>query len=203
MDAELDELRDLHSNGRRALDDIRVRESEKAGIPSLKIGFNNVFGYYIEVRNTHKEKVPPEWIRKQTLVNAERYITPELKEYEEKIMNARERIDAIEARIFSQLTDGLCRLIVDMQAHAAADEFTDCMLAFATAAETYRYVRPVMDDSLEIHIREGRHPVIERRLPPDSPYIANSIDLDSDKQQIIMITYFKHTASPRCSARRR
>ena len=188
VDAELDELRDLHSNGRQALAGIQTRESEATGIPSLKIGFNNVFGYYIEVRNAHKDKVPSEWIRKQTLVNAERYITPELKEYEEKIMNAQERIDAIEARIFSQLTDGLGRLIIDMQAHAAADEFTDCMLAFATAAETYRYVRPAMDDSMAIHIRDGRHPVIERRLPPDRPYIANSIDLDSDKQQIIMIT---------------
>ncbi len=188
VDAELDELRNLHSNGRLALADIQNRESEATGIPSLKIGFNNVFGYYIEVRNTHKDKVPAEWIRKQTLVSAERYITPELKDYEEKILNAEERINVIEARIFAQLTDGLARLITDMQAHAAADEFLDCMLAFASAAESYKYVRPVMNDSMAIHIREGRHPVIERRLPPDQPYIANSIDLDSDHQQIIMIT---------------
>lgn len=188
VDAELDELRNLHSNGRQALTDIQNRESEATGIPSLKIGFNNVFGYYIEVRNTHKEKVPAEWIRKQTLVSAERYITPELKDYEEKILNAEERINVIEARIFAQLTDGLARLITDMQAHAAADEFLDCMLAFASAAESYKYVRPVMNDSMAIHIQEGRHPVIERRLPPDQPYIANSIDLDSDRQQIIMIT---------------
>lgn len=188
VDAELDELRNLHSNGRQALADIQNRESEATGIPSLKIGFNNVFGYYIEVRNTHKDKVPAEWIRKQTLVSAERYITPELKDYEEKILNAEERINVIEARIFAQLTDGLARLITDMQAHAAADEFLDCMLAFASAAESYKYVRPVMNDSMAIHIREGRHPVIERRLPPDQPYIANSIDLDSDHQQIIMIT---------------
>ena len=188
VDAELDELRNLHSNGRQALADIQNRESEATGIPSLKIGFNNVFGYYIEVRNTHKDKVPAEWIRKQTLVSAERYITPELKDYEEKILNAEERINVIEARIFAQLTDGLARLITDMQAHAAADEFLDCMLAFASAAESYKYVRPVMNDSLAIHIREGRHPVIERRLPPDQPYISNSIDLDSDHQQIIMIT---------------
>lgn len=188
VDAELDELRNLHSNGRQALTDIQNRESEATGIPSLKIGFNNVFGYYIEVRNTHKDKVPAEWIRKQTLVSAERYITPELKDYEEKILNAEERINVIEARIFAQLTDGLARLITDMQAHAAADEFLDCMLAFASAAESYKYVRPVMNDSMAIHIQEGRHPVIERRLPPDQPYIANSIDLDSDRQQIIMIT---------------
>lgn len=188
VDAELDELRNLHSNGRQALTDIQNRESEATGIPSLKIGFNNVFGYYIEVRNTHKDKVPAEWIRKQTLVSAERYITPELKDYEEKILNAEERINVIEARIFAQLTDGLGRLITDMQAHAAADEFIDCMLAFASAAESYKYVRPVMNDSMAIRIREGRHPVIERRLPPDQPYIANSIDLDSDRQQIIMIT---------------
>lgn len=188
VDAELDELRNLHSNGRQALADIQNRESEATGIPSLKIGFNNVFGYYIEVRNTHKDKVPAEWIRKQTLVSAERYITLELKDYEEKILNAEERINVIETRIFAQLTDGLARLITDMQAHAAADEFLDCMLAFASAAESYKYVRPVMNDSMAIHIREGRHPVIERRLPPDQPYIANSIDLDSDHQQIIMIT---------------
>lgn len=188
VDAELDELRNLHSNGRQALADIQNRESEATGIPSLKIGFNNVFGYYIEVRNTHKDKVPAEWIRKQTLVSAERYITPELKDYEEKILNAEERINVIEARIFAQLTDGLARLITDMQAHAAADEFLDCMLAFASAAESYKYVRPVMNDSMAIHIREGRHPVIERRLPADQPYITNSIDLDSDHQQIIMIT---------------
>lgn len=188
VDAELDELRNLHSNGRQALADIQNRESEATGIPSLKIGFNNVFGYYIEVRNTHKDKVPAEWIRKQTLVSAERYITLELKDYEEKILNAEERINVIETRIFAQLTGGLARLITDMQAHAAADEFLDCMLAFASAAESYKYVRPVMNDSMAIHIREGRHPVIERRLPPDQPYIANSIDLDSDHQQIIMIT---------------
>ena len=188
VDAELDELRRLHSGGRQALLDIQARESESTGIPSLKIGFNNVFGYYIEVRNTHKEKVPENWIRKQTLVNAERYITPELKEYEEKIMGAEEKIAAIEQHIFSELTSGLARLIPDMQSHSSVAEYTDCLLAFAEAAEAYKYVRPVVNDSLSIKIREGRHPVIERRLAADQPYISNSLDLDCDKSQIMMIT---------------
>lgn len=188
VDAELDELRGLHSGGKQALADIQARESEATGIPSLKIGFNNVFGYYIEVRNTHRDKVPSDWIRKQTLVSAERYITPELKEYEEKIMGAEEKIAAIEARIFGSLVEALARLIRDMQTHAAAAEYTDCLLALATAADTYNYVRPVMNDSLSIRIREGRHPVIERRLPPGEPYISNSVSLDCDKSQILMIT---------------
>lgn len=188
VDAELDELRRLHSGGKQALVDIQARESEKTGIPSLKIGFNNVFGYYIEVRNTHKEKVPEDWIRKQTLVSAERYITPELKEYEEKIMGAEEKIAAIEARIFGQLVEGLARLIPDMQSHAAAAEYADCLLALAAAADSYSYVRPVMNDSMRISIREGRHPVIERRLPAGEPYISNSLTLDSDGTQIMMIT---------------
>ena len=188
VDDELDELRQLHTGGKQALADIQARESEKTGIPSLKIGFNNVFGYYIEVRNTHKDKVPAEWIRKQTLVSAERYITPELKEYEEKIMGAEEKISAIEARIFSQLVDGLARLIPDMQSHAASAEYTDCLFALAKAADSYGYVRPVVNDSMRISIREGRHPVIERRLPAGEPYISNSLTLDSDKTQIMMIT---------------
>lgn len=188
VDDELDELRRLHSGGKQALIDIQMRESEKTGIPSLKIGFNNVFGYYIEVRNTHKDKVPEDWIRKQTLVSAERYITPELKEYEEKIMGAEERIGAIEARIFGALVEGLSRLISDMQSNAAAAEYVDCLLAFADVAEAYNYVRPVVNDATSVRIREGRHPVIERRLPSDEPYISNSVELDCDKTQIMMIT---------------
>ena len=185
---ELDEWRDLHDNANLRLEQIRVRETEQTGIPSLKIGFNNVFGYYIEVRNTHKDKVPAEWIRKQTLTAAERYITPELKELEEKIMQARDRIDALEAELFNQLLDGLSRFITDMQTLAHAAERIDTLLALATAAERFKYVRPVVDDSIELSITEGRHPVIERRLPAGEAYISNSVRLDCDKSQIMMIT---------------
>ena len=185
---ELDEWRDLHDNANLRLEQIRVRETEQTGIPSLKIGFNNVFGYYIEVRNTHKDKVPAEWIRKQTLTAAERYITPELKELEEKIMQARDRIDALEAQLFNQLLDGLSRFITDMQTLAHAAERIDTLLALATAAERFKYVRPVVDDSMELSITEGRHPVIERRLPAGEAYISNSVRLDCDKSQIMMIT---------------
>ena len=185
---ELDEWRDLHDNANLRLEQIRVRETEQTGIPSLKIGFNNVFGYYIEVRNTHKDKVPAEWIRKQTLTAAERYITPELKELEEKIMQARDRIDALEAELFNQLLDGLSRFITDMQTLAHAAERIDVLLALATAAERFKYVRPVVDDSMELSITEGRHPVIERRLPAGETYISNSVRLDCDKSQIMMIT---------------
>ena len=185
---ELDEWRDLHDNANLRLEQIRVRETEQTGIPSLKIGFNNVFGYYIEVRNTHKDKVPAEWIRKQTLTAAERYITPELKELEEKIMQARDRIDALEAELFNQLLDGLSRFITDMQTLAHAAERIDTLLALATAAERFKYVRPVVDDSMELSITEGRHPVIERRLPAGEAYISNSVRLDCDKSQIMMIT---------------
>lgn len=185
---ELDEWRDLHDNANLRLEQIRVRETEQTGIPSLKIGFNNVFGYYIEVRNTHKDKVPAEWIRKQTLTAAERYITPELKELEEKIMQARDRIDALEAELFNQLLDGLSRFITDMQTLAHAAERIDTLLALATGAERFKYVRPVVDDSMELSITEGRHPVIERRLPAGEAYISNSVRLDCDKSQIMMIT---------------
>lgn len=188
VDSELDELRKLHSGGKQSLLDIQEREAEKTGIPSLKIGFNNVFGYYIEVRNTHKDKVPADWIRKQTLVNAERYITPELKEYEEKIMGAEEKIASIEYRLFNSLVEGLGRLIPDMQSNSDAAEYIDCLLALADAAEAYNYVRPVVNDSLSLKIREGRHPVIERRLPPDQPYISNSLEIDCDNTQVMMIT---------------
>lgn len=188
VDAELDELRGLHANSRRALEEIRDRESELTGIPSLKIAFNNVFGYYIEVRNTHKDKVPETWIRKQTLVSAERYITPELKEYEEKIFGAEEKISAIENRLFAELVQGALTFIPRIQRNAIATATVDCLLSMARTAEEYRYVRPVVDDSLKISITEGRHPVIERRLPPGEPYISNSVELDSDGHQILMIT---------------
>ena len=188
VDAELDELRGLHANSRRALEEIRDRESELTGIPSLKIAFNNVFGYYIEVRNTHKDKVPETWIRKQTLVSAERYITPELKEYEEKIVGAEEKISAIENRLFAELVQGALTFIPRIQKNAIATATVDCLFSMARTAEEYRYVRPVVDDSLKISITEGRHPVIERRLPPGEPYISNSVELDSDGHQILMIT---------------
>lgn len=188
VDAELDELRNLHSNSKRALEEIRDRESEHTGIPSLKIAFNNVFGYYIEVRNTHKDKVPETWIRKQTLVNAERYITPELKEYEEKIMGAEDRIQAIENRLFSELVQGAMTFIPRIQRNAIATATVDCLFSMAQVAEEYRYVRPVVDDSMKISITEGRHPVIERRLSAGDPYISNSVELDSDGHQILMIT---------------
>ncbi|MDE5806897.1 MAG: DNA mismatch repair protein MutS, partial [Muribaculaceae bacterium] len=188
VDAELDELRSLHANSREALNAIRDRESDATGIPSLKISFNNVFGYYIEVRNTHKDKVPPTWIRKQTLVSAERYITQELKEYEDKIMGAEEKIASIEARLFNELVEGTSRFIRDIQSNSYAAAHIDCLNSFASAAEQYGYVRPEVNDSMAISIREGRHPVIERRLPPGEPYISNSVNLDSDKRQIMMIT---------------
>ena len=188
VDAELDRLRDIATGGRNALDEILHRESEITGIPSLKIGFNNVFGYYIEVRNTHKEKVPPDWIRKQTLVNAERYITPELKDYEERILGAQDRIAEAEDRIFRALTDAVCRATARLQTLAAASARTDVLLSFALAAEEGKYVRPTVDLSLKLDITEGRHPVIERRLPPGEIYVSNSVSLDSDSRQIMMIT---------------
>ncbi len=188
VDAELDELRDLHANSKRALEEIRIRESEITDIPSLKIAFNNVFGYYIEVRNAHKDKVPDTWIRKQTLVNAERYITPELKEYEEKIMGAEDKISAIENRIFTELVHGAMSFIPHIQRNAITTATVDCIFSMAKVAEEYRYVRPVVDDSLKVSITEGRHPVIERRLPPGESYISNSVNLDSDGHQILMIT---------------
>ena len=188
VDTELDELRSLHANSREALNAIRDRESESTGIPSLKIAFNNVFGYYIEVRNTHKDKVPADWIRKQTLVNAERYITPELKEYEDKIIGAEEKIAQIETRIFTELVEGTSRYIREIKENADGVAMTDCLHSLAVVAEEYNYVRPEINDSLKISIRDGRHPVIERRLPPGEPYISNNVDLDSDGQQIMMIT---------------
>lgn len=188
VDPTLDELRSLRTSGHKALNEIQERESQLTGIPSLKIGFNNVFGYYIEVRNTHKERVPSEWIRKQTLTAAERYITPELKEYEEKITGAEERIDAIERNLYQQLLDGAINFLPRLQKNASLASTIDVLLSLAVAAESNHYVRPIVDDSLKIEITEGRHPVIEKRLPDDQPYISNSVNLDSDHQQIMMIT---------------
>lgn len=188
VNAELDELRQLAAHGKEALNAILQREIETTGIPSLKISFNNVFGYYIEVRNTHKDKVPAEWIRKQTLVNAERYITPELKEYEQKITGAEERIAELESRIFAELVAAVSESIGCMQRNASVVAQTDCLLSYATCAAEYNYSRPTVDDSLVLDITEGRHPVIERRLPPGEPYISNSLTLDCDRTQIMMIT---------------
>ena len=188
VDGRLDEYRDIRVNAHRMLDEIRDREVGATGITSLKIGYNNVFGYYIEVRNTHKDKVPDTWIRKQTLTAAERYITPELKELEEKIMEAGTAIETLETELFNRLLQGLIRFIPEMQRMAKGAEYVDCLLSLAVAAERYRYVRPVVDDSLSLSITDGRHPVIERRLPAGEPYIANSVKLDCDKTQVMMIT---------------
>ncbi len=185
---ELDELRYFSGSSQKALHDMLDREIAATGIPSLKIAFNNVFGYYLEVRNTHKEKVPESWIRKQTLVNAERYITPELKDFEEKITTAQDKIAILEGQIFDNLLCFTSTYLNDIQTNAALIARTDTLLAFAAAAEEYRYCRPTVDDGLEIEITEGRHPVIERRLPPGVPYIANSVALDNRKCQIMMIT---------------
>lgn len=188
VDKELDELRDLRANSHDALLAIQTREIEATGISSLKIHFNNVFGYYLEVRNTHKDKVPGHWIRKQTLVNAERYITPELKEYEEKITGAEERIATIENRIYRELLAKINTHFTGLHANATAVAVADCLLSFAEAASDYNYVRPEIDDTLSLSITEGRHPVIERNMAPGESYISNSISLDSDIRQIMMIT---------------
>ena len=186
--AELDSLRDIVSGGKNAIDEITTREIELTGISSLKIGFNNVFGYYIEVRNTHRDKVPPTWIRKQTLVNAERYVTPELKEYEQKILGAEDRIKILEEQEYARLIDRLCAHVAAIRANAAAAGAVDAALSLANVAEDYKYIRPRVDDSMSLSITAGRHPVIERRLPPGEPYIANDLLLDGDKTQIIMLT---------------
>ncbi|MDE6305890.1 MAG: DNA mismatch repair protein MutS, partial [Muribaculaceae bacterium] len=188
VDAELDKLREIAYQGKDYLLKIQMRESEATGIGSLKIGYNNVFGYYIEVTNTHKDKVPPEWIRKQTLVNAERYITQELKEYEEKILGAQERIAEIEARLYSDIVACLAEYIPAIQLDAALIARLDCLLSFTRVAAENHYTRPVIDDSLAIDIVEGRHPVIERQLPPGEPYITNSVSLNNKGTQIMMIT---------------
>ncbi len=187
VDAELDELRTLAHSGKDYLSHIQERESEATGIP-LKISFNNVFGYYMEVRNTYKDKVPSTWIRKQTLVNAERYITQELKEYEEKILGAEEKILSIEARLFNELVLALAEYIPAIQLDATLVAQLDCLLSFATVSADYRYIRPEVADDDVLDIRQGRHPVIERQLPLGETYVANDVYLDSDTQQIIIIT---------------
>ena len=188
VSAELDELRTLAFSGKDYLAQMQEREAERTGISSLKISFNNVFGYYIEVRNTHKDKVPPEWIRKQTLVGAERYITEELKEYESKILGAEEKILAIEVRLFNELVIALAEYIQAIQLDAAIIGQLDCLLSFATTAIEYKYSRPEINDSKDILIKGGRHPVIEHQLPPGESYISNDVTLNQDDQQIIIIT---------------
>lgn len=188
VNAELDELRQIAYSGKDYLLQIQQRESELTGIPSLKIAYNNVFGYYIEVRNTHKDKVPAEWIRKQTLVNAERYITQELKEYEEKILGAEDKIAILETQIYTQLVQELANYITDIQINAYEIAQLDCLLSFASTARANRYIRPVVADDNVLDIKQGRHPVIEKQLPPGEPYIANDVYLDTETQQIIIIT---------------
>lgn len=188
VDEELDELRRISYSGKDYLLQIQQREIEQTGIPSLKIAYNNVFGYYIEVRNTHKDKVPAEWIRKQTLVNAERYITQELKEYEEKILGAEDKIMILENRLYTDLVMALAEFVPAIQINANQIARLDCLLSFASVAKANRYIRPVVadDDILDIH--QGRHPVIEKQLPLGEKYIANDVYLDTEEQQIIIIT---------------
>ena len=186
--SELDELRRLSKSGKDYLDKMLERESERTGITSLKIASNNVFGYYIEVRNTHKDKVPEEWIRKQTLVNAERYITEELKEYEAKILGAEDRIQAIEQQLFSELIGWLNQYIKPVQQNAYLIGQLDCLCGFAQLAKDNNYIYPTIDDSFDLEIKDGRHPVIEKQLPIGEAYIANDVFLDRTSQQIIMIT---------------
>ena len=188
VNAELDELRSIAYSGKDYLMKIQQRESEETGIPSLKIGFNNIFGYYLEVRNTHKDKVPATWIRKQTITNAERYITEELKEYEEKILGAQEKIISLETRLFNDLVLCLTEYIPPIQCNANLVGRLDCLLSFAKAAKNNRYIRPVVDESEIIDIKAGRHPVIEKQMEPGESYIANDVYLDEEKQQIIIIT---------------
>jgi DNA mismatch repair protein MutS len=188
VNVELDELRAISTSGKEFLEGIERRESERTGISSLKISFNNVFGYYIEVRNTHKDKVPEEWIRKQTLVNAERYITEELKEYETKILGAEEKIHKIESELFEQLVHWIATYIKPVQMNANLIAQLDCLCSFTQLAIENKYVCPEIDDSFELEIKEGRHPVIEKQLPVGTPYISNDVFLDRTTQQLIMIT---------------
>ena len=188
VNAELDELRRIAYSGKDYLLQVQQRESELTGIPSLKIGYNNVFGYYIEVRNVHKDKVPQEWIRKQTLVNAERYITQELKEYEEKILGAEDKILVLETQLYTELVQSLSEFIPAIQIDANQIARLDCLLSFATAARENNYIRPVISDDEVLEIHQGRHPVIEKQLPIGEKYIANDVMLDSSTQQIIIIT---------------
>lgn len=188
VNAELDELRRIAYSGKDYLLQIQQRESELTGIPSLKIGYNNVFGYYIEVRNVHKDKVPQEWIRKQTLVNAERYITQDLKEYEEKILGAEDKILVLETQLYAELVQSLSEFIPAIQTDANQIARLDCLLSFATAARENNYIRPVISDDEVLEIHQGRHPVIEKQLPIGEKYVANDVMLDSSTQQIIIIT---------------
>lgn len=184
----LDSLREISYSGKDYLLKIQQRESELTGIPSLKVAYNNVFGYYIEVRNTHKDKVPPEWIRKQTLVNAERYVTQELKEYEEKILGAEEKILSLETRLFNDLVAAVATYIPAIQLNASLVARLDCLMSFTRVSIENRYNRPEVNESLDIDISEGRHPVIEKQLPPGESYIANNVTLGNESQQIMMIT---------------
>jgi len=186
--SELDELRAISSTGKGYLEELEQRESAASGIPSLKVSFNNVFGYYIEVRNTHKDKVPTEWIRKQTLVNAERYITEELKEYESKILGAEEKIHQLESQLFEQLVNWIATYIKHVQLNANLIAQLDCLTSFTQLAIDNKYVCPDLDESFDLEIKEGRHPVIEKQLPVGVPYISNDVYLDRETQQIIMIT---------------
>ena len=188
VSTELDELRMLANSGKAYLDQMLERETEKTGITSLKIAFNNVFGYYIEVRNTHKDKVPEEWIRKQTLVNAERYITPELKEYEAKILSAEEKIQILETEIYDKLLKYILQFINQIQNNAQGIAKLDCLIGFSKLAIDNNYVKPIINESTDLEINKGRHPVIEKQLPLDQEYIANDIILNQSNQQIIMIT---------------
>ena len=188
VNADLDELRQISYSGKDYLLKIQQRESEETGIPSLKVAYNNVFGYYIEVRNVHKDKVPPEWIRKQTLVNAERYITQELKEYEEKILGAEDKILVLETQLYTDLVQALMEFIPQIQINANQIARLDCLLSFANVARENRYIRPIIEDNDVLDIRQGRHPVIEKQLPIGEKYIANDVMLDSNTQQIIIIT---------------
>ncbi len=188
VDAELDELRSLAGNGKSYLADLQQRESERTGIPSLKIGFNNVFGYYLEVTNTHKDKVPEEWIRRQTLANAERYITPELKEYESKILGAEERMQVIETRLYESMLQTLTEYIQPIQYDAHIIAQLDCLQSFCAVALANEYCRPQLNDGKSIDIKEGRHPVIETQLPLGEKYVSNNVYLDDETQQIMIIT---------------
>ena len=188
VDSELDELKEIKDSAKNFLEKMRVAESEKTGIPSLKISYNNVFGYYLEVRNIHKDKVPQSWIRKQTLVNAERYITAELKEYESKIMSAQERIGVIEYNIYNKIIDEISEQIIVLKKNANIISFLDCLLSFSKISTKYNYVKPVINNSSKLRIIKGRHPVIEQQLEHLKSYIPNDIILNQENQQLIMIT---------------
>jgi DNA mismatch repair protein MutS len=188
VSTELDELRSLSQSGKDYLTNLQKRETERTGISSLKVGYNNVFGYYLEVTNIHKHKVPPEWARKQTLTGAERYITEELKEYEQKILGAEDRIQSIESELFTQLILAVSAFLNPIKINASVIARMDCLVSFAVVAQKNNYVRPTMNDSFSIDIREGRHPVIEQQLPAGEPYIPNDVYLDQDRQQVIIIT---------------